>query len=103
MKYAVLGTGMVGHTLASKLVSLGHDVRMGARSADNPKASDWAEEHGQNAGHGTYADVAQWAERIIFAVNGGRILDVAAAVGALAVGSKYWVVISFSRCTMGQR
>ena len=28
MKYAVLGTGMVGHTLASKLASLGHEVRM---------------------------------------------------------------------------
>ena len=35
MKYAVLGTGMVGHSLASKLAELGHEVRMGARTADN--------------------------------------------------------------------
>ena len=41
MKYAVLGTGMVGHTLASKLALLGHEVRMGAREAENEKANSW--------------------------------------------------------------
>jgi 8-hydroxy-5-deazaflavin:NADPH oxidoreductase len=31
MKIGVLGTGMVGNTIASRLVGLGHDVLMGAR------------------------------------------------------------------------
>ena len=88
MKYAVLGTGMVGHTLASKLAALGHEVRMGARSADNAKARDWAAGHGAAAGYGDYADVAGWADRIIFAVNGASLLDVADAVGAEAVAGK---------------
>ena len=57
MKYAVLGTGMVGHTLANKLFALGHDVRMGTRTPDNAKAADWADALGERAGHGTYADV----------------------------------------------
>jgi len=31
MKLGVLGTGSVGQTIASKLVALGHEVKMGAR------------------------------------------------------------------------
>jgi predicted dinucleotide-binding enzyme len=38
MQFGVLGTGMVGHAIASKLVNLGDSVRMGARQADNEKA-----------------------------------------------------------------
>ena len=34
MKIAVLGTGIVGQTIGSKLVELGHLVRMGSRSAN---------------------------------------------------------------------
>lgn len=39
MKIAVLGTGMVGDTLGSKLVELGHTVKMGSRTADNEKST----------------------------------------------------------------
>ena len=41
MKIAVLGTGMVGEALGTKLVQLGHQVMMGSRSKDNEKASAW--------------------------------------------------------------
>ena len=88
MKYAVLGTGMVGHTLASKLVSLGHEVRMGARDADNEKANAWAVSQGSHAGHGTFADVAGWADRVIVAISGAQIETVAEAVGDSAVAGK---------------
>lgn len=88
MKYAVLGTGMVGTTLASRLAALGHEVRMGARSADNAAAAAWAEARGANAGHGTFGAVASWAETVIFAVRGGSLLDVAGAVGNDAVAGK---------------
>lgn len=88
MKYAVLGTGMVGHTLATKLVSLGHEVRMGARTADNEKATAWADANGAAAGRGTFADVATWADRVIFAVSGAKILEVAGDVTDAAVSGK---------------
>jgi len=45
MKYGVSGTGDVGHVIASKLIDLGHEVMMGARSASSEKAQKWAEEH----------------------------------------------------------
>ncbi|MEN9398629.1 MAG: hypothetical protein RLZ81_3159, partial [Pseudomonadota bacterium] len=38
MKFAILGTGIVGQTIGSKLTSLGHEVKMGGREAVNAKA-----------------------------------------------------------------
>lgn len=38
----MLGTGTVGQTLGRKLVELGHDVKLGSRSAGNEKAVTWA-------------------------------------------------------------
>lgn len=37
MKIAVLGTGTVGATIGSKLIQLGHEVKMGSRTVDNEK------------------------------------------------------------------
>ena len=46
MKYAVLGTGMVGHSLAGKLIDLGHEVRMEVRgdASTDPVVDDLAQE-----------------------------------------------------------
>lgn len=88
MKYAVLGTGMVGHTLATKLIALGHEVRMGARSANNEKAAAWAQANGALAGNATFADAATWADRVIFAVNGAAVVQVAEATTNAAVADK---------------
>ena len=58
MKIAVLGTGMVGNTIGSKLISLGHEVKMGSRSATNEKALAWIKYAGPKALAGTFADAA---------------------------------------------
>ena len=42
MRIGVMGTGMVGKAIATRLVELGHDVRMGSRSASNEAAEAWA-------------------------------------------------------------
>src|SRR3954462_12995987 len=39
MKVAVLGTGTVGRTIAGKLTEIGHDVRVGSRTAGEDKVS----------------------------------------------------------------
>lgn len=41
MRIGVLGTGMVGKAIATKLVGLGHEVMMGSRTADNEQAAEW--------------------------------------------------------------
>jgi predicted dinucleotide-binding enzyme len=49
MNIAVLGTGMVGTAIGSRLVELGHKVRMGSRAAGNDKAAAWVKQAGAAA------------------------------------------------------
>ncbi len=69
---AILGTGMVGDTLATKLVTLGHKVKMGSRTANNEKATAWANRNGELASNGTFADAAAFGE-IIFNCTSGQV------------------------------
>ena len=69
-KIAVFGTGMVGDTIASKLVALGHNVMMGSRTKDNEKAKAFVDKHNGKAKAGTYADAAAFGE-IIFNCTAG--------------------------------
>lgn len=70
MKIAVFGTGMVGETIGSKLIELGHSVRMGSRTSDNEKAKAFVAKHKGKASAGTYADAASFGE-IIFNCTAG--------------------------------
>jgi predicted dinucleotide-binding enzyme len=82
MRIAVLGTGMVGVAVGTRLVETGHEVRMGSRTAGNEKAVAWAAEHGTAAGEGSFADVAEWGEVIVNATGGLVSLDALTAAGA---------------------
>jgi predicted dinucleotide-binding enzyme len=72
MKIGILGTGMVGNTLGSKLVQSGHEVKMGSRSANNEKAVEWVKATGTNASQGTFADAARFGE-LVFNCTGGTV------------------------------
>ncbi|TCJ18838.1 NADP oxidoreductase [Flaviaesturariibacter flavus] len=74
MKIGVLGTGMVGETLATALVHQGHSTCMGSRSAGNEKAAAWAKKAGPDASHGSFADAADFGELIFVATHGGATL-----------------------------
>lgn len=76
MKFGVLGTGMVGEALASKLVSLGHEVKMGSRSAGNEKAAAWAAKAGAHASQGSFADAAAYGDVVVNALQGTATLPV---------------------------
>ncbi len=75
MKIGILGTGMVGTALASKLVSLGHEVMMGAREAGNVKAGTWAAQAGKGASSSTFADAAAFGEIVFSCTLGMASLD----------------------------
>jgi predicted dinucleotide-binding enzyme len=68
--YAVLGTGVVGRTLGSRLVGLGHRVVMGSRQAGNETAVAWAAEAGDLASQGSFADAAAAGDTVINATAG---------------------------------
>jgi 8-hydroxy-5-deazaflavin:NADPH oxidoreductase len=62
MKIAVLGTGSVGTTIGSKLITLGHEVKMGSRSPRHEKGLSWAQAAGEKASLGTFAEAAAFGE-----------------------------------------
>lgn len=67
LKIGVLGTGDVGHVLASGFAAAGHPVMMGSRNGNNPKATSWAEANGPEASAGSFADAAKFADVVILA------------------------------------
>jgi predicted dinucleotide-binding enzyme len=70
MKIGIMGTGMVGQTLGSKLVQLGHEVKMGSRTQNNENATQWVKQNGGRASQGTFADAAAFGE-IVFNCTAG--------------------------------
>jgi predicted dinucleotide-binding enzyme len=70
MKVGVLGTGAVGRALGSAFVTLGHEVKMGARDAKSEKASGWAKQAGARASAGSFADAAAFADIVVLATLG---------------------------------
>ena len=81
MKIAVLGTGVVGETIASKLVALGHEVKMGSRSANNEKAAAWVKKAGAKASQGTFADAAAFGELLFNCTLGTGSIPALEAAG----------------------
>jgi predicted dinucleotide-binding enzyme len=80
MKIGILGTGMVGKTLGTKLVSLGHEVKMGSREAGNAEGTAWTKSAGQGASEGTFADAASFGEMVFVCLRGDVALPVAMAL-----------------------
>jgi 8-hydroxy-5-deazaflavin:NADPH oxidoreductase len=94
MRYGVLGTGVVGQTLGSALIGLGHEVCMGSRSASNEGAAAWASSHGDSAHVGTFADAAAFGEVVLNGTAGIHSLAALEAAGPTAVASKVLIDVA---------
>ncbi|MBN1204413.1 MAG: NAD(P)-binding domain-containing protein [Myxococcaceae bacterium] len=94
MRIGIFGTGMVGSTIGNKLVSLGHEVRMGSRTANNEKAVAWAQAAGAKASQGTFADAASFGELVFNCTQGAGSLDALKAAGAENLKGKILIDIS---------
>jgi len=75
-KIGILGTGGVGRTIGSKLISLGYEVRMGSRTADNEKAKAWVDANGGKASQGTFDDAAKFGDVVFLCTKGEITMDV---------------------------
>lgn len=93
MKIAVFGTGMVGDTIGSRLIELGHQVMMGSRTATNEKAKAFVAKHQKGASAGTYADAAKFGEIIFNCTKGDGSIDAIRSSGD-AVNGKILIDIS---------
>ncbi len=82
MKIGILGTGIVGQTIGSKLIHLGNEVMLGARTENNEKAIEWKKQNGTKAAHGTFAQSASFGN-ILFNCTSGT-----ASLAALNLAGK---------------
>ena len=68
MKIGVLGTGVVGETIGSKLTALGHDVMMGSRNAGGDAVLAWAKKSGGKPG--SFAHACEHGEIVFHCTKG---------------------------------
>jgi len=94
MNIGVLGTGMVGKAIASKLASLGHHVCMGSRSSTSEAGAAWAADAGENATFGTFAEAAQHGELLFNCTNGGASIAALESCEGAALAGKVLVDVS---------
>ncbi len=105
MNIGILGTGIVAKTIAGKLSSLGHAVKLGTREvkatlarsepdmAGGPPLRTWLESQ-PRVTLGTYAEAAAHGELVICALSGQGALPGLQSAGAEALGGKILIDIS---------
>jgi 8-hydroxy-5-deazaflavin:NADPH oxidoreductase len=81
MRFGILGTGVVGKTIAARLTGLGHEVMVGTRDPEetlsrtepdrygNPPFSAWQQEH-PKVELGTFSEAAAHGEIVVNATAG---------------------------------
>jgi 8-hydroxy-5-deazaflavin:NADPH oxidoreductase len=80
----ILGSAIVGQTLARGFKSHGYEVRIGSRTAS--KLADFSASTG--IASGTFADVAKWGDILVLAVKGSAAADVLAQAGGEHLAGK---------------
>jgi len=99
MKFAVLGTGSVGRTLAARLTEVGHQVTVGTRDPRTtlrrrePDAmgaapyAEWAAGH-RDIGLATFAEATSGADIVVNATNGAASIEVLTLAGGANLSDK---------------
>ena len=105
MKNGIFGTGVVGQTIAEKLVQLGHIVMMGTRDKtatlaktgkDNfgrPALSEWLK-NSSKVRLGTFSEAASFGEILVIATNGFGTMPALQVAGKDNLASKIMIDIS---------
>lgn len=105
MKIAIIGTGAVGKTLASKLLELDHEVMIGTRNVSeklastatdlygNPPFSEWIKAN-PKADLGTFAEAAAFSEVIINATSGSSSVTALILAGSKNIAGKILIDVS---------
>ena len=105
MRFGILGTGVVGKTIAVRLDSLGHDVLVGTRNPEetlsrtdpdqygNPPFGAWQEEHPE-VRLGTFAEAAAHGEMVVNATVGAVSLEALEQAGEDKLNGKILIDIA---------
>lgn len=95
MRIAVLGTGMVGRTLAAGLSAKGHVVTLGTRDVGDtrPRIAEWLDAHPQVA-LADFGAATAASDLVINALNGAAALTGLTAAGAPNLAGKILVDVA---------
>jgi 8-hydroxy-5-deazaflavin:NADPH oxidoreductase len=105
MKIAILGTGTVGQTFASKFISLGYEVMMGTRNVpetlerkatDNSGSLPFIEWHKANekVQLGTFDEATAFGEIVLNALQGAITISVIKSVSTSNLDNKILIDVS---------
>jgi 8-hydroxy-5-deazaflavin:NADPH oxidoreductase len=94
VRIGILGSGVVGQTIGGKLVELGHDVKLGSRTATNEKGANWVAQLGSRASQGTFADAASFGQMVFNCTSGMVSLEALRSAGAANLAGKVLVDVS---------
>lgn len=105
MKIAIIGTGIVGRTIASKLIGLNHDVMIGTRNVSekleskapdsygNPPFAEWLKIN-QKIKLGSFAEAAMFGEIVVNATNGNNSVTALILAGTKNLSGKILIDIT---------
>jgi 8-hydroxy-5-deazaflavin:NADPH oxidoreductase len=105
VRFGILGTGVVGKTIAVRLDGLGHDVIVGTRNPEetlsrtdpdqygNPPFCAWQEEHPE-VRLGTFAEAAAHGDMVVNATAGAVSLEALEQAGEDNLNGKILIDIS---------
>src|SRR5215204_3498973 len=105
VRFGILGTGVVGKTIAARLDGMGHEVVVGTRSPEktpsrtepdqygNPSFSAWQQEHPE-VKLGTFGDAAAHGEMVVNATAGAVSLEALEQAGEENLNGKILIDIS---------
>jgi predicted dinucleotide-binding enzyme len=105
VRFGILGTGVVGKTIAGRLDGLGHDVIVGTRNPQetlsrtdpdqygNPPFGAWQEEH-QEVRLGTFAEAAAHGDMVVNATAGAVSLEALEQAGEDNLNGKILIDIA---------
>ena len=85
MKVGVIGSGVVGQTLAAGFLKHGHEIEIGTR--EPAKLKEWSTKH-PGAKVKTFAEAAAFGEALVLAVAGQVALEALKLVGPKALQGK---------------
>lgn len=85
---------MVGSTIGLKMIQLGHEVKMGSRTANNEKAAEWVKTNGPKASQGTFAEAAAFGEIVFNCTAGVASLEALKSAGVANLKGKILVDIA---------
>ncbi len=105
VRLGIVGTGVVGKTIAARLAGLGHDVMVGTRDPEetmsrtepdrygNPPFSAWQQEHPE-VKLGTFGEAAAHGEMVVNATAGAVSLEALDMAGEENLNGKVLIDIS---------